>query len=38
MSLMPTLIRALRSAIFPTLFWTALIFFTYYATVQISPG
>lgn len=38
MSLMATLIRALRSAIFPTLFWMVLIFFAYYATIQISPG
>ena len=28
--------RALRSAIYPTLFWMALIFFAYYATAPTS--
>ncbi len=38
MYLVTTLIRALRSAFFPTLFWMALVLFVYYATGQTPPG
>ncbi len=38
MYLVNTLVRALRSAIYPTLFWVALILFAYFATVQTSLG
>jgi len=38
MDLVTTSIRALRSAIYPTLFWMALILFAYYATTQSSAG
>ena len=39
MYFMTALIRALRSAIYPTLFWMALILFAYYyASAQSSLG
>jgi hypothetical protein len=38
MDLVTSFIRALRSAIYPTLFWMALILFAYYATTQSSVG
>ena len=38
MYLVNIFIRALRSAIYPTLFWMALILFAYYTTAQTSLG
>ena len=38
MNFVTAFIRALRSAVYPTLFWAALILFAYYATTQSSVG
>ncbi len=38
MDFVTAFIRALRSAVFPTLFWAALILFAYYAITQSSVG